>query len=419
LNGNEFVTELFKELLSREPDIAEMAYYVNMLASGTPRLALVAELLQSEESIGHNVLRHTDAPEGAYLSTSDWFSSYQANNPDSGAQYTPFPSNDEPIIFDQPNVNFLFDPGLPPRQFVAVVPNGRVAGLGGSVISPDNKLLWDVCIEFNKPADPFFHSVFSKWYSSRLTYTEETVGVLTSPGSYNYYHWMFDVLPRVGLLRQSGLQIHRYIVNRLGWHPFQQETLNMCGISEEQLIECDEHIQLKARRLVVPSMGGFSGHMPKLICKLLRETLLSQGGLVQSYYRRLYISRSLAENRRIMNEQEVIGLLQAFDFQPLNLETMTVAEQISAFASAEAIVAPHGAGLANLVFCRPGTKVIELFHPTSVNPCFLALCQKVDLSHRGLVGNDLPPTNHYSYRTGDTYIDIGRLQSVLRNHSVI
>ena len=31
------------------------------------------------------------------------------------------------------------------------------------------------------------------------------------------------------------------------------------------------------------------------------------------------------------------------------------------FGSAQCIVAPHGAGLANLIFANPGTKVIEMF----------------------------------------------------------
>ncbi|WP_274649480.1 glycosyltransferase family 61 protein [Paenibacillus humicola] len=420
LDGYEFITELYKELLSREPHAAEFDYCANMLDFGTPKLTLVAELLQSEESALHNVLRNTDAPKGAYWSTLEWFHTFRAQFPNSGAVYMPLPSDDSAISFDQPGLPFLFDPGMPPQQFVAVVPEGRVAGPSGSVISPDNMLLWDVGIEFNKPAEPQYHSVFSEWSYLEAASTRETVGVLTSPGSYNYYHWMFDVLPRIEMMRQSGLQVDRYVVNRAGGHAFQQETLEMFGISEEQLIECGEHLHLKARRLVVPSMAGFSGHMPKLACVLLRQAMLTKGrrpAHVQS--RRIYISRSLAENRRILNEHEVIEHLQRFGFQPLTLETMSVAEQIAVFADAEAVVAPHGAGLANLVFCRPGTKIVELYHPGSVNPCYLALCQKVGLVHRGIVGEEHPSHPDRPCRPGDMDVDIGRLNVELQYHAIL
>ena len=53
------------------------------------------------------------------------------------------------------------------------------------------------------------------------------------------------------------------------------------------------------------------------------------------------------------------------------LESMPLADQIRMFYSADAVVGAHGGGLANLVFCRPGTVVVECFH--KVNPCYYVL----------------------------------------------
>jgi capsular polysaccharide biosynthesis protein len=49
------------------------------------------------------------------------------------------------------------------------------------------------------------------------------------------------------------------------------------------------------------------------------------------------------------------------------------------FQSAEFIISPHGAGLANLVFCEPRTKVIELMPSAEFRPFFWLLSDKLDL----------------------------------------
>ncbi|NOG52157.1 MAG: glycosyltransferase family 61 protein [Chloroflexi bacterium] len=82
--------------------------------------------------------------------------------------------------------------------------------------------------------------------------------------------------------------------------------------------------------------------------------------------RRLYISRSKARRRRVLNESAVIALLAPLGFEAFTLEDLSVAEQVRLFAGAEAVVAPHGSGLTNLVFGQ-GIKVIELHTPLQVH----------------------------------------------------
>ena len=62
-----------------------------------------------------------------------------------------------------------------------------------------------------------------------------------------------------------------------------------------------------------------------------------------------------------------------------------------AFAEAECIVGPHGAGLTNLAFAAPGAAVVELFARDYVNECFWALASTVEgLRYRYLVGDGTP-----------------------------
>ncbi len=77
--------------------------------------------------------------------------------------------------------------------------------------------------------------------------------------------------------------------------------------------------------------------------------------------RRLMIRRGGADSR--MSEAEATmadALANDLGFETLMLETLTFDEQMEAFACAEAVIAPHGAGLANLVFSDPSCLVVEL-----------------------------------------------------------
>ncbi|MDJ1175384.1 hypothetical protein [Roseofilum capinflatum] len=63
-------------------------------------------------------------------------------------------------------------------------------------------------------------------------------------------------------------------------------------------------------------------------------------------------------------------------------------------ALAHQIVAPHGAGLSNLVFCSPGTQVIELFSPNYVETHYWVLSQELDLDYYYLMGEGKQPKEY-------------------------
>ncbi|OZH55086.1 hypothetical protein AFK68_06815 [Hydrocoleum sp. CS-953] len=65
---------------------------------------------------------------------------------------------------------------------------------------------------------------------------------------------------------------------------------------------------------------------------------------------------------------------------------MSLENQIATFAHAKIIVAPHGSGLTNIVFCNPGTKVIELFSPHYLRYYYWHISQLLGLEHYFLIG---------------------------------
>ncbi len=285
-----------------------------------------------------------------------------------------------------------------PSTFAAVIPDGRAIGASGAVFAPDGRMLGDLSREFGTP--PIAHPVLcgSLPPARRL---EGTVVVLAAPGSRVYYHWLLDVLPRVEIARRAGFGgegTERFLVSG-GSLAFQRETLAALGIGPERVLDTAHHPHVVAERLVAPSYPGRAEHPPRWVCDFLRRALLPERRDPAPL--RLYVSRSDAAGRRVANEAEVERVLRARGFRTVVLGRMPVAEQAALFASAEAVAGPHGSGLANLAFCAPGTRVVELFAPGYVNPCFWSLASQAGLDYAYLIGEgERPPDYVHPHDSG-------------------
>jgi hypothetical protein len=73
---------------------------------------------------------------------------------------------------------------------------------------------------------------------------------------------------------------------------------------------------------------------------------------VSKQKKRIYISRSYAQSRKVLNEELLIPHLKKLGFSIYHLENLTFIDQIQLFASSEFIIAPHGAGLSHIIFSQ-------------------------------------------------------------------
>ena len=272
------------------------------------------------------------------------------------------------------------------KAFVTLLPKGRAWAdvVTTAAITSDNKLVGDIsmgCAELVITSD-------------KLPPTEHingTVAFLSARwGGAAYFHWMFDVMTRFDLLQRSGLidSIDKFVVNACD-SAYQKETLNTLGIPEHKILESRCNLHITADKLIVPSISyDGSGAVSKWKCEYLKQAFLTaQQPLKTDYSERIYISREKASYRRIVNDEEVMSFLEKFGFRSVKLETMSVAEQAACLAAAKVVVAPHGGGLTNLVFCTPGTKVIEIFSPIYVPYCYWMISNLCSLDHYYLIGD--------------------------------
>ena len=206
--------------------------------------------------------------------------------------------------------------------------------------------------------------------------------------------------------------------------PFQKETLNLLKIPEHQRIDPTKFPHIQAKKLLVSSFPGTVAWMPKWTCDFLKAQFLQPNlSLGLSGHERIYISRNNAKSRRILNEDELINFLEPYGFERIILESLSVVEQAELFSQAKMIIAPHGSGLTNLVFCQPGTQVIELFSPNYVYHCYWWISNLVGLDYYYLLGETLPGyflqrwiyPNNFSE---DIWIDLKKLLNLLKQADI-
>jgi capsular polysaccharide biosynthesis protein len=206
-------------------------------------------------------------------------------------------------------------------------------------------------------------------------------------GPENYYHWTIDGIGRLAAADNEIIRSCQQVLVPTLTHEFQLAGFERTGLHlthAVRTVAADETLQVES--LVVP-WGMAAEHRPH---PSLRDWFDALPPLptdeLRPLPRRCYIDRRTSHNRRLINEDEVIAALEPMGFVPVRLETLRFAEQIFLFRNAEIIVAPHGAGLANLVYAKPGLRLVELHMDTFVNWCFRRLAAVCHVRYDCVIG---------------------------------
>lgn len=271
---------------------------------------------------------------------------------------------------------------------VGILKNGRVWGKeGGAVITPDDKLIWELSpVNYTFRRD--LHHVFARLKLPPVQSYPKVVNLVTRGAEDNFGHWVHDLLPRFDLLQKAGVDLTDafYLVNHRDL-PFQLQSLAQLGIPPEKIIRADEHVHIEAEELILPSLINVNmntdglGYPPEAY-RFLQQLFL--GKLLEENVtpaRRIFISRQKSR-RKVVNEDELYGALQSYGFEKVFLEDYTLEEQARLFHSAECVIAFHGAGLTNVIFCQKGTQIIEIFSPDFIVTTFWTFGEQLGLRYR-------------------------------------
>jgi capsular polysaccharide biosynthesis protein len=120
--------------------------------------------------------------------------------------------------------------------------------------------------------------------------------------------------------------------------------------------------------------------------------------------------------RRVVNEAAVEAALADLGFEVFDNAAYSVCDQARAFRDAEIVVAPHGAGLANIVYCDPGTPVIELV-PEGYDQgvtSYRSLSDLFGLPYTQLFAREAAPDRKGNRCNADIELDVDELVRTVR-----
>lgn len=145
--------------------------------------------------------------------------------------------------------------------------------------------------------------------------------------------------------------------------PATTSLLEMVGLSPGQIIFHDTQAVTVFNRAIVPAIRNPNALLDHESRELYRQIRIGYGSMPGR--KRLYISRRShgqrgGTSRVLLNEEELITRLSAIGFEIVEPENLSSQQQIALYSAAEIVVGPSGSGMFNVVFCHPGTKVIDI-----------------------------------------------------------
>ncbi|SDM61019.1 Protein of unknown function [Haloarchaeobius iranensis] len=216
----------------------------------------------------------------------------------------------------------------------------------------------------------------------------------------NYYHWMVETVPKIRYLRRfeesTGESVTLVIPQDSP--PFVGETLQALDWPESRIERATEPAYA-VENLVVPSFPQRrAADFEWIRRRILGESATSP----EADANNVYISRAGAVERQVLNEDAVMEMLSDHGFERYRLEDRPLMRNARLFSEADIVVAPHGAGITDIVFSTDCT-VIELFGDKVKQP-YEILASVLDLDYRAV---------YCEAESADIRVDVDELEKVV------
>jgi len=281
----------------------------------------------------------------------------------------------------------------------------------GFLIDEDQKILQESIIFDHYGAYP--HKL--NLGSAKKTTVLPALALYDHYWSQNYFHFYSDIFPKLRLINEKAphlkalpLVVSRKISETRAFKFFMQfpeaQAFNW------YIQEPDEIIQTEKAYLLQP--------MP-----YARENWLWVKQLAAEYLKpfepkkKIFINRPASTGRHIANFQELKPIIEAEGFEVVEMEKLSVPDQIALFSSAAVVASIHGAAMANLVFCDSRCKVLEITAGNSINAHYYWLASSLGLGkYDCLMGGNLE-VKRILYPKGRFFLDPEKTKNYLRKIS--
>jgi len=225
----------------------------------------------------------------------------------------------------------------------------------------------------------------------------------------NYAHWTLDWLPRLRWLRDYCDFSSTAIVFNQRPTRFNIAMLEKLGFKRENIIAPEDRsptFMVRAKNVYTTNLAREFRHScyagASWAIDFLRDAFQQKERSAFEPGLRLVIMRG---QRGLTFSDVVRRDLEKRGFVFVRPELLDHNSQVELFANASVIIATHGAGLSNLAFCQPGTKVLELFNNTLSTHAFYTVAHFGGLDYSCCVTDPLEPAKSGKPIDDDCHLD--------------
>ncbi|CAM9948611.1 unnamed protein product [Scytosiphon promiscuus] len=220
--------------------------------------------------------------------------------------------------------------------------------------------------------------------------TYQKVFIIAQHWGDGYFHFLAEDLPRVtpmlDILRENPdikVVVHAPAEAKKGRKEYMCQFLELLGVQRDRLIFLKDKDIIQADLAILPTSTP-CGKPDTLMIGLLRHALLlalypDTSGMPLPLVRPIILLVVRESGRGLANSGNVLKALKenfpSYDVVEF-LGTGPVASQLKLFATASLIVAPHGAGLSNMMVSPLHTPVLEI-GPPECSSCYIHLTLKL------------------------------------------
>ena len=238
-------------------------------------------------------------------------------------------------------------------------------------------------------------------------------------GNNNYFHWMFDILPRLIILEKF------YNLNDINFFycpqikPWQLSTLSIFNIGNDKLINSNLHRHIQADKILAVSHPWYSKGLILNEAKNLPSWIINEIAFkFEKYGKKFECNDKIFIDRReskynhcqIINDEEIKTYLKRKGFAVYKVGELNFFEQIYLFQNAKIVIGAHGAAFTNLIFCKENTKVLDIIpenHPNTVDE---TIAKVKNLNFKFIRTKEL---NEKERVNGDIFLSVNEMENNL------
>ena len=244
------------------------------------------------------------------------------------------------------------------------------------------------------------------------------LSVIQDISANNYFHFLFDVAAKIIISsKKYNLNSFRYILLPTIKYSFQKDIIKALGLDIKKIIDAGKLRHIETDTAIVPQhpyfFEGFIWDaykkLPKWLVLLLINKFLNLKKRTKKI-NKIFIDRTDTSHlhNQIDNQTVVDSFLKKYQFTKIKLSKYTFFEQIYLFNNSKYIIGAHGAGMANLIFCKKNTIVIELKANTfSKNYLYKRISKICDLKYSSYIS-----LKKYGQKIN---VDIDKIKKLLKN----